>query len=309
LLQFVGILRNASTRCSNSYKVLRDLWKGMAVPRAMFGAEVLNHSSGEIKKLEVLQNKVARMALGANNYIAVAALKGEMGWSLFQERIDKARLLFKAKLTNKEDWLASSVMIRSRRTIENNNHSKWHRTLDSTEGRYGIDPETYRRQGWYTSIKKTVIDKCTQAWQTEVERKSTLQLYKQKNIPASVNFYLGDMKSSLLLKARTGSLEVRRRTYFFEPDQNKNCIQCTNEEETISHLFFHCTLFNDEQGIYQNAITEVIGPQAWIEEKQLPDGGLSLLLGFKPSPHLMKIVSLTKNFLGKIWKKRKEIYP
>ena len=309
LLQFVGILRNASTRCSNSYRVLRDLWKGMAVPRAMFAAEVLNHTAGEVKKLEVLQNKVARMALGANGYIAVAALKGEMGWSLFQERIDKARLLFKAKLTNMEDSLAASVMNRSRRTVEFNTHSKWHRTLDNLEGRYGIDPEmVYRRRGWYNEINKNARDKSTQAWRADVEKKSTLQLYKQKKVPATEKYYLGDLKSSLLLKARTGSLEVRRRTYFLAADRNKNCLHCTQEEETISHLLLHCALFDDERRNYQNTISETIGAQAWVEEKQLADGGLSLLLGFKSSPHPMKIIRLTKNFLNDIWKKRNKIY-
>ena len=39
----------------------------------------------EINKLEVEQNRVAKMALNAPRYASVEALRGDMGWSTFRE--------------------------------------------------------------------------------------------------------------------------------------------------------------------------------------------------------------------------------
>ena len=41
-------------------------------------------------KLEVGQNRVARMALNAPRCAALEALRGDMGWSTFRERVIKA---------------------------------------------------------------------------------------------------------------------------------------------------------------------------------------------------------------------------
>ena len=70
-------------RASN-YDVLRELWKSVAVSSVMYGMEVIAWSEKEIDKLEVEQNRVARMALNTPRYAAVEALRGDMGWSTFR---------------------------------------------------------------------------------------------------------------------------------------------------------------------------------------------------------------------------------
>ena len=57
----------------------------------MYDLEVIGLTSREISHLEVIQNRVGRIAHGANRYVAVEALKGEMGWSRFRERIALAK--------------------------------------------------------------------------------------------------------------------------------------------------------------------------------------------------------------------------
>ena len=55
----------------------------MAVPSVMYGMEV---NESEIDKLEVGQNRAARMALNIPRYASVETLRGDMGWSTFRER-------------------------------------------------------------------------------------------------------------------------------------------------------------------------------------------------------------------------------
>ena len=62
----------------------------MAVPSIMYGMDVIAWNESEIDRLEVVQNRTARMALYAPRYTAVEALRGDMGWSTFRERLVKS---------------------------------------------------------------------------------------------------------------------------------------------------------------------------------------------------------------------------
>ena len=53
----------------------------------MYGKNVMKRTKGELDKFEVIQNNVCRMALRANGYVGVEAIRGDMGWSLFDEHM------------------------------------------------------------------------------------------------------------------------------------------------------------------------------------------------------------------------------
>ncbi|KAF2352525.1 Steadiness box (SB) domain [Trinorchestia longiramus] len=63
----------------------------------MFGMNVMAWNGGDLEKLEVLQKRVGRLALGTPKWTAAEALRGDLGWSLFSERMVKAVLNYKQK--------------------------------------------------------------------------------------------------------------------------------------------------------------------------------------------------------------------
>ena len=71
---------------ASKYDVLWEVRKSVAVPTIMYGMDVIPWTDNELEKLEVGQNRVARMALNAPRYAAIEALRGDMGWSTFRER-------------------------------------------------------------------------------------------------------------------------------------------------------------------------------------------------------------------------------
>ena len=81
-------------RASN-YDVVREVWKKVAVLSVMYGIDVIAIAwkENEIDKIQVWQNRVVRMALNASMYTAVAALRGDMGWSISRERLIKVTSL------------------------------------------------------------------------------------------------------------------------------------------------------------------------------------------------------------------------
>ena len=101
--QWYGRLASVAKVRANKYEVLRELWKTVAVPNLMYGMNVINWSESHMQKLEVVQNKVGRVALGANGYAAIEAIRGDMGWSTFSERCMKGSLMYKKRVERMEE--------------------------------------------------------------------------------------------------------------------------------------------------------------------------------------------------------------
>ena len=96
--QWYGRLASVARIRANKYEVLRELWKTVAVPNLLYGMNVLYWNECHMQKLEVVQNKVGRVALGANSFAAVEAIRGDMGWSSFSERCMKGSIMYKKRM-------------------------------------------------------------------------------------------------------------------------------------------------------------------------------------------------------------------
>ncbi|KAF2347708.1 hypothetical protein FHG87_021537 [Trinorchestia longiramus] len=69
----------------------------------MFGMNVMAWNGGDLEKLEVLQNRVGRLAFGAPKWTAAEALRGDLGWNLFSERMVNAVLNYKVRIERMEN--------------------------------------------------------------------------------------------------------------------------------------------------------------------------------------------------------------
>ena len=109
------------------------MWKNIAVPGIMYGMNVLGVTEKELKDLETIQNKIGRLALGGNKLERVQAIRGEMGWSTFEDRCIKATLKYKVRLEKMgEDRWAKKVY----RDV--GNKSKWLKGCVRSVGKIGM---------------------------------------------------------------------------------------------------------------------------------------------------------------------------
>ncbi|KAF2369166.1 hypothetical protein FHG87_000087 [Trinorchestia longiramus] len=77
----------------------------------MFGMNVMAWNGGDLEKLEVLQNRLRRLALGALKWTAAEALRGDLGWSLFSERMVKAVSNYKVKIERMENKRCKALSV------------------------------------------------------------------------------------------------------------------------------------------------------------------------------------------------------
>ena len=141
--------------------------------------------------------------------------------------------------------------------------------------------------------------------------KSTLNMYRSKEKPRYEGCYDGSWGSSLLFKARTGSLEVNARTYRFNGRGNM-CEWCEGREnETVAHLVIECEGHEYERGMLIGNLKEVLGEEKWEVVKTGEDRGMAVLLGLEDKirricteEERQDVLRCMKRFLEGVWVKR-----
>ena len=144
-------------------------------------------------------------------------------------------------------------------------------------------------------------------WRTGIENKQTLVRYGLKKAPHWESFYDGSWGSSLLFKARSGSLEVNERTYRFNPRNSKECehgciVNGRVAEETIQHIMTECSGYSEAMAWAIDEYKRVMGEDGFREIilRGDEDQGTNFFLGLvEEVPR--EVVEVTKKYLVWIW--------
>lgn len=296
--RMTGMIINAGVRSINKYEVGRSLWKGMAVPYCLYGSEITYYREGDLDKLEKTQNIVGRWGLGVPRCTAVEAIRGEMGWSTFRERVLKGKLNFLKKVEGLDEdrWVRQVLG-------ENTVRTSWKREIDRWKRRGDLE-EDWNRLG-PRGVKRRIEDSGLVRWHAGMETKSTLKWYRHKEKPEALRWHVGDWGSRLLVKTRTGTLEVKARN---RDEQDQDCSSCRGVRETIEHFLVECDRYEEEREGLIGSVKAAIGEQEWrrrLEEEE--DGGVLTVLGLyqgEREREKEEIIQVTKEFLVKAWGKR-----
>ena len=79
MLRMIGMSKGVASKQANSYRMIREWQKGIGVPRSWYEYEVCKVTKRELDKMVRIQNKAGRLGLGANSFVGVEELRGEMG--------------------------------------------------------------------------------------------------------------------------------------------------------------------------------------------------------------------------------------
>ena len=103
---------------SNDGKTYR---KGVVLPSALYGAEVIDMKVEEIDKLQKAKNTAMRRILKAPKWTAQAAIRGEIGISNMKARIARSRLLYLRRIEIGNNEVLKRILEDSRK----HKKSKW----------------------------------------------------------------------------------------------------------------------------------------------------------------------------------------
>ena len=319
--QWWGRLGSIAKLRANRYEIVRGMWKNIAVPGIMYGMNVLGATEKELRDLEIIQNKIGRLALGGNKLEGVESIRGEMGWSTFEERYIKATLNYKVRLEKMGENRWAKKIYR-----EMGNTSKWLKGCVRSVGKIGMGRKFELGQGgrgmewklcqgegddgdfevreWKVIINKKVEEYGLEKWKRGMENKTTMEIYRKKKMPKKESCYEGGGDSVLLFRTRAGSLEVNRRTHRFNELKSKWChfceIQGSREEETIIHLLTECPAYEVAMDWAIGKYIEIIGEREFHMRRQDDDRGLGYFLGIEEGVP-GDIVHITKTYINWVW--------
>ena len=320
--QWLGILGSAARVRASKYEVLREVWKSVAVPGIMYGMDVIAWNDGELDKLEVVQNRIARLALGAPRWTAVEALRGDMGWSTFNERRMKAALRYKVRLErmNDERWARKMYLWNMR-------VSKWNRKCHALVRKCDLNEiwayPVHNRQGdewlmtvqgvsgiewdvkeWKKEIEKRVRICGLRIWKQGMGRKDSLKLYRMKEMPKYECIYDGSRGGDLMFCVRANALSVNARTYRWNERREDICFMCNSgERETVEHLMMECEAYESERLEMIGVILDERGEGDGVMYERTGDEWMAMIVGLSPGV-TTAMTDSGKRFLEGAWRMR-----
>ena len=317
--QWVGRLGSIARTRACKYDVLREVWKTIAVPSVMYGMEVTGWNESEMNKLEVGQNRIARIALNAPSYAAVEALRGDMGWSSFRERYRKAILRYKARLERMNDarlarkvylWgIHESKWIRNcmKMAVESGMRVRW---VNREEGRRVFEWKMTNINGeglewdvkkWKRAIDSAVKEDGLNKWKGAMERKSTLEWYKSKEAPQYVRWCDGSLGGDLLFQARSQCMNVNARNYRWSESRSKECQMCARRvDETVVHVMLFCERYQRERTEMMRVVLSEMGGDVDGRTGGTEREWMVRLLGLSDEASV-RMIEAVKSFLEKLW--------
>ncbi|KAH9381627.1 hypothetical protein HPB48_004624 [Haemaphysalis longicornis] len=206
---------NLARHSYNPYIVGRTLWKALGVPAVTYAGDVLAYSTPAMKCLDRHQNELGRWLHGGNSATATAAVTGEMGWSPYEIRETRSKILYAGRLKFMPETNVSKRMYLHLRYRNIKTH--WIRRITALEAKYGRDSkrhETKSAAAWDKVTIKEITEASTKACRAAVAKKQSLTLYAQHTTePQQRPFYCGERESGFLFQARTGSLLTQQRRH------------------------------------------------------------------------------------------------
>ena len=189
------------------------------------------------------------MALGIP-YIKIASafIDGELGWSTFEAREAQSKIRYfqRVRLMPINRW--PRIVLEAMETY--NFKSKSLQRMEQLEVEFGCSelliehlPDGAPWVSKYNSdVRKTVNMSQDKLWRKEMEKKPSLQRYREAIETRGVkgSLYDNNRGSSLLALARAGMLQTRLHLSKLDHNFDPICIKCGMVNETIDHVLFEC---------------------------------------------------------------------
>ena len=92
--QMSALTHTVIARSCHKVLIGKAYWKGVAIPRILFAAEVVNLRRVDRDSIQVQENGAMRRMLDAPRGVAVAGMRGEIGIGTVESRVARGRVQY-----------------------------------------------------------------------------------------------------------------------------------------------------------------------------------------------------------------------
>ena len=269
---------------TNRLIVGKTYWKSVALPSILHGSAVIEWTTGEMEKLQRVENSVWRGILGAPGYTPITVLQGEIGTSSVKYRDMKTKINYLKHIYEDGNILCRAVL---QELEERKLYKGWIMRNKNYAASIGITAYEELKKMKKLAISEKIKRLENEKWKVELEKRVTVRTYAEckHHIKGMVNLYTNDYRSVLLFRCRSNTLNLGWRNRFTEGQVE--CVRC-REEETMEHFLQTC-------GEYS-----AIRRKHDMEEKTLSD-----ILAFNHKDDVE--VEKRKAYIEEIWRTRRKM--
>ena len=228
-------------KCCNNILIGKTYWKVMVLSSVLQGLGVMSVNKDFIKQLQTIENGVFMKIFTARDHTPNTVLRGEIGSSLMETRFIQTKLLFVNNILEGENELIKQILYN---TIEDNKNT-WKRKFKDYLRDLNISFNRLTRMSMQ-EIKDKARNVDTEKWNREIEKKTSIHIYKKfKTQIKEEQFYRNDFSSTLLFQARSNTLRLNRDKRF--KNESTICDLCHIEEENMTHFILKCNKLDNSR--------------------------------------------------------------
>jgi hypothetical protein len=254
-------------------QVTHKIWEIYCIRRIIYGLDIAEVNQSCIDALDIIQNKVARMALEATPWTKKVVLQGECNFQPFVFRIMKEKLNLLAYLSSLEDtrW-AKKALIQQREWLDRDmkregwatkkNPDYWFQQVVMLANELQIPQAVYLNDNTASKgasgieVRNSMIRKYNTDKERHVDRRDYLRYYRDQWYPKidvtickwDGSYFWRQLKTGLLAEKYDDRFDfnsgipqnIRDKTIF-----NRSCPVC-DQPDSIEHALWICTAIKEK---------------------------------------------------------------
>ena len=212
----------------------KTYWKGVVLPSALYGTEVIDMKVEEIDKLQKAENTAMRRILKAPKWTAQAAIRGEIGISNTKARIARSKLLYLRWIETGNNEVLKRILEDSKK----HKKSKWWKATRKYMNWAQIE-EREIKERTAKEIRGKIAKVVEEEWREDLEKKNSLRIYRNE-------------RGGLQWKSRVNGVvesenkQLKSRRELLAEKQGGVCVGCNEEMETLEPSY--CTALGRKSG-------------------------------------------------------------
>ena len=298
----IGMVKYAAKRSGSRFVIGREGWKSMVVSKLMYGAGALAWYQAECDDLEVLQNEMGRWIWGVRTNVRNELVRGETGFSTFQEREAKAmsgqlmRIVFDnsviseigraclIEIGGRSRWWARMRHICTREKLSDLVNLICLGDV-SAIGMNNLSLEGSKKV-WQKYVTNKIMKNGCEKWKNCLKKEAERQYLEYKRQPAVEEYARYGTGGKMRLWIRGECMPVRSNEKL---EWKYDCKRVCGEIETERHVLQDCKNYEEERKVWQ---------EKWVLRMGNADQ-MSGLKGYLKCGKELDTCSLV--YMGRIW--------
>lgn len=283
---------NLNARKGFSPMISHHVWKIYAIPRCLYGLEVLNMTKQDLNKLEIMQRNILKHLQALPDRTSSIAVYSLIGAEPIETILDKNNITLFTNISRLQGAREHEILRQQLSLGLQPKGSLIDKTRFALQKLKRPTPEEIFRNPpkkniWARQVKKAVATYWEAKWTQEIQEKPSLKSLNLQHNPSSSPHNLWKAANSNIHEVRRAEIKAKLITGCYPLQTNaannkkqtsRTCLVCNEEDEDIGHFILRCQPLENNRTTATHTLTMLCDGVKPNSYQTLVDRGLLLQL-------------------------------